>query len=125
MKVVGVARPRRWRVPAVAVVAAIVASVVRSLVLASPAVADTAPGRGCTRLRSKSTAGQNCAARHAEDGQGGAADPVNTATGNFHESFDDVAVAGRGPGLGMGHSYNSLNAATDGPLGYGWSYPYG
>lgn len=51
-------------------------------------------------------------------------DPVNTASGNFSESFTDVAVPGRGPALALNRTYNSLLASTAGPFGYGWSSSY-
>lgn len=48
--------------------------------------------------------------------------PVNTATGNFWHTFGDLAVPGRGMPLAVSHTYNSLMAATDGPLGFGWTF---
>ncbi|SDB82265.1 DNRLRE domain-containing protein [Shouchella lonarensis] len=44
---------------------------------------------------------------------------VNAATGNMMVSEDDVEISGRGPGLGLSRTYNSL-AATSGMFGYGW-----
>jgi RHS repeat-associated protein len=52
------------------------------------------------------------------------ADPVNCASGNFSTTFTDVAVPGRGPGLGLTRTYNSLAASTAGLFGYGWTSPY-
>jgi YD repeat-containing protein len=49
---------------------------------------------------------------------------VNTATGNFWHTFDDLDVAGRGPGLQLSRTYNSLDAAHLGWFGYGWSSSY-
>ena len=66
---------------------------------------------------------------HSERGS----DPINTATGNFHESFADLSIPGRGPGLALSHAYNSLQALEDAatagpprplPLGYGWTHSY-
>jgi YD repeat-containing protein len=85
----------------------------------------TGPPGPCGPLSTQETTGTNCAERHATTGQLQLADPVNTATGNFHESFTDFAIAGGGPGLTLEHSYNSLQAAADGPLGFGWSHAYG
>lgn len=51
-------------------------------------------------------------------------DPVNTMSGALVESFTDVALAGRGPGVVWSRSYASVNAAVDGPLGFGWSLEY-
>ena len=53
------------------------------------------------------------------------ADPVNSMTGTLVESFTDVSVSSRGPGLSWGRTYVSSLAGTDGPLGYGWSLEYG
>jgi YD repeat-containing protein len=46
--------------------------------------------------------------------------PVNTANGNFWHSFSDISIPGRSLPLGFNRTYNSVNAATNGPLGYGW-----
>ena len=51
-------------------------------------------------------------------------DPVDCATGNFSEAQTDLAVGGRGVGLGWTRYYNSQAAAaanTKGMFGYGWS----
>jgi RHS repeat-associated protein len=52
-------------------------------------------------------------------------DPVDTESGNFAESFADIAIQGRSCPLEIARTYNSSNAATDGPFGYGWTYNYG
>ena len=70
------------------------------------------------------TLGDNCAAKHASKAQVQMVDPVNTATGNFHEAFADFVIPGRGPGIAQTHAYNSLRAGRDGPLGYGWTHAY-
>lgn len=57
--------------------------------------------------------------------QGSAGQPINTATGNFWHSFTDIAIPGRGILLDFSHTYNTQAAGTNGPLGYGWSFPYG
>lgn len=51
--------------------------------------------------------------------------PVDTATGNFWHSFDDLSVPGRGPALSLSRTYNSLAADVDSPFGYGWGNTYG
>ena len=56
---------------------------------------------------------------------GEAADPVNTASGNFHEPFEALSIPSRGPGVGFGFAYNSLTASTTAGLGKGWSWNYG
>ena len=55
-------------------------------------------------------------------------DPINCATGNLTETQTDLSVGGRGPGLRMVRSYNSLaavEAKEAGPFGYGWTGTYG
>lgn len=47
-------------------------------------------------------------------------DPVDCATGNFSESFTDLAVPGRSTPLSFVRTYNAHAASTNGPLGYGW-----
>ncbi|SEN28291.1 RHS repeat-associated core domain-containing protein [Terribacillus saccharophilus] len=44
---------------------------------------------------------------------------VNAATGNFILSEDDISIDGRGPGLGISRTYNSLSPST-GMFGFGW-----
>ncbi len=46
-------------------------------------------------------------------------------TGTLVEPFTDVSVPSRGPGLSWSRTYVSSQAATDGPLGFGWSLEYG
>ena len=53
-----------------------------------------------------------------------AADPVDTATGNFSETYQDLAIPGRGLPLKVTRTYNSGAATTNGPLGYGWTMSY-
>jgi RHS repeat-associated protein len=55
---------------------------------------------------------------------GTAGDPVNCASGDFWETFTDVSVPGRGPGLDVTRTYNSLRASTEGTFGYGWTSDY-
>jgi RHS repeat-associated protein len=50
--------------------------------------------------------------------------PVNCSTGDFWHTFTDTAVPGRGLPLDLTRTYNSLDAATAGPFGYGWSSSY-
>jgi RHS repeat-associated protein len=54
-------------------------------------------------------------------------DPVNCATGNFYETQTDLAVGGRGVGLNLTRTYNSMAAAegTTGIFGHGWSNSFG
>jgi RHS repeat-associated protein len=52
--------------------------------------------------------------------------PVDTKTGNFFHTFDDLSIPGRGPALDFSRTYNSYPGLTvpNGPLGYGWSATY-
>jgi len=52
-------------------------------------------------------------------------DPVNCASGNVSESFTDAKISGRGPGLDLTRTYNSLSALSSGMFGYGWASSYG
>ncbi len=51
-------------------------------------------------------------------------DPVSTDTGNFYRCTTDLEIPGRGPGLQMHRTYNSLWASHDSPFGYGWTDDY-
>lgn len=59
---------------------------------------------------------------------GYAADPVNTATGNYTYERRDLEIPGTGMSFAFTRAYNAQDAsvvtATDGPLGYGWTYNY-
>jgi len=70
---------------------------------------------------SETLGGFNPSEPHAGSCQDSVGCPVNTATGNFWHTFGDLAVPGRGMPLAVSHTYNSLMAATDGPLGFGWT----
>ena len=50
--------------------------------------------------------------------------PVNTSTGSFFKTFDDMSAPGRGVPLDFSQTYASGDAAVKGPLGYGWSDSY-
>ncbi len=75
-------------------------------------------------MPSETLGSSNPAEPHVRCGQGCAADPVNTATGNFWETFTDISIPGRGQPLLFSRTYNALAAGTDGPLGYGWTHGY-
>lgn len=49
------------------------------------------------------------------------AEPIDIQSGNNFASWTDLEVPGRGGGLVLERTYNSLDASRDGPLGYGWS----
>lgn len=48
--------------------------------------------------------------------------PVDTATGNFWHTFNDLNIPGRSYPLGFVRTYNSQSSGTNGPLGYGWQF---
>ena len=50
--------------------------------------------------------------------------PVNCATGVFWHEFTDASIPGRGVPLDFTRTYSSMNAETDGPLGFGWTDSY-
>jgi RHS repeat-associated protein len=52
-----------------------------------------------------------------------AAEPVNTATGNYYSSNIDLAAPGKGLALVFTRSYNSADAYS-GPLGIGWTHSF-
>jgi RHS repeat-associated protein len=81
-------------------------------------------GAPCLPLTGDEFAVPSRAERNSCGAQPGAADPVNVVQGNFWQSWTDVAVAGRGPGLSWERTYSSSRAASDGPLGYGWAASY-
>jgi YD repeat-containing protein len=51
-------------------------------------------------------------------------DPVNIATGNFYEAYNDLSVPGRGPAFSFARTYNSLSSNVDSSVGYGWTHNY-
>lgn len=53
------------------------------------------------------------------------AQPVNTESGNFYHTFNDVSIPGRSYPLAVARTYNSQDAANNGPFGYGWTFNYG
>jgi RHS repeat-associated protein len=50
--------------------------------------------------------------------------PVDTSNGNFWHVFTDVNLPGRSYPLSFVRTYNSLAAATNSPVGYGWQFNY-
>ncbi len=50
--------------------------------------------------------------------------PINSATGEFHQSFIDLAIPGRGLSIDLTRTYSSLLAAKNSPFGYGWANSY-
>jgi RHS repeat-associated protein len=52
------------------------------------------------------------------------AQPVDVPTGNFWHEFTDFSIPGRGIPLHLSRTYNSGQASTTGPFGYGWSSSY-
>jgi RHS repeat-associated protein len=66
-----------------------------------------------------STVGRQIAGTQSQCG-----DPVNSATGNFHETFTDLSTPGRGIPLNVSRTFNAMLANADGPFGWGWTVPY-
>lgn len=62
---------------------------------------------------------------HQNDPTGTQAEPVNTYSGNYTNSVTDLALPGRGLPFAFARTYNSVRSGTGGPLGPGWSHPYG
>jgi len=83
------------------------------------------PDPGCLAREFGESDVGNAAEPNSCGAQPTAADPVNVIQGNFWQTWTDVSVEGRGPGLGMARTYSSARSAVDGPLGFGWSFPYG
>jgi len=50
--------------------------------------------------------------------------PVDSSTGDFWHTFSDVSIPGRGIPLTFNRTYNANDAATNGPLGYGWTFSF-
>jgi RHS repeat-associated protein len=50
--------------------------------------------------------------------------PVNCATGVFWHEFTDASIPGRGVPLKLTRTYSSIDAATVGLFGHGWSSSY-
>ncbi|MGO8875275.1 MAG: amidase domain-containing protein [Acidimicrobiales bacterium] len=52
-------------------------------------------------------------------------DGVDTASGSYTFNQDDLSLPDIGLSLDLSQEYDSSNAATNGPLVYGWSFSYG
>ena len=50
--------------------------------------------------------------------------PVDSAAGDFWHTFSDLNIPGRGIPLAFTRTYNANDAATNGPLGYGWTFSF-
>ena len=59
----------------------------------------------------------------ASAASGYAADPVNTATGNYTFTRTDFQLPGKGVGFSFERGYNSQDP-RNGPLGFGWTHHY-
>ena len=51
--------------------------------------------------------------------------PVDTESGSFWHSFADISIPGRSYPLQIARTYDSQNAASNGPFGFGWKFNYG
>jgi RHS repeat-associated protein len=50
--------------------------------------------------------------------------PIDTATGTFWHTFDDLSIPGRGMAIDFTRTYSTVDAAVNGPLGFGWTSSY-
>ena len=50
--------------------------------------------------------------------------PVDSASGNFWHTFNELGIPGRGPDLAFSLTYNSLEAGASSLAGYGWRHNY-
>lgn len=57
-------------------------------------------------------------------GSSGHNDPVNCATGDLWETYQELSVPGRGVPLNFSLTYNSLAASQNSPVGFGWTDSY-
>ena len=101
---------------------------------AYPGDAQYAPSEGSPQLYGAATGysesdtyGPGCNPASVPQPTVGCGDPVNPATGNLVMTSVDLALQGRGPGLAIERTYNSLAAAAGatGRFGAGWSDAYG
>lgn len=56
--------------------------------------------------------------------QSGTGLSVDAATGELDDNVTDAAIPGPGEPLDLTRTYSSTQAATEGPLGYGWVDSY-
>lgn len=80
--------------------------------------ASVIPDAGAAILSSEMIGGENPAEK---DCTCDSADPINTATGEFFLPETDLGIPGGGPALEISRTYSSVNAAMDGPFGFGWA----
>ena len=50
--------------------------------------------------------------------------PIDTATGEFWHSFQDISIPNRGPAINLARTYSSHNASTISRFGFGWADSY-
>jgi len=84
-----------------------------------------APPIGGAENPTETNGGSNPSERWLGATHGCTCKPVDTNTGNFWHTFEDLDVPGRGPALNVTRTYNSSMAAANGPFGYGWQFSYG
>lgn len=85
----------------------------------------TVPPTPANRRAGGLNATETCSGAGSGLSHRGGADPVDTETGAFSETFTDVSITGRSCPLQITRTYNSDAASTNGPFGYGWTYNYG
>ncbi|MHB8840755.1 MAG: DUF6531 domain-containing protein [Candidatus Aquicultor sp.] len=51
-------------------------------------------------------------------------EPVNSCTGNYTATYQDLSIPGKGFAINLERSYNSQDTTHTGHLGYGWTHAY-
>lgn len=82
------------------------------------------PGQGGVPGTNENPAGANPGEPGLCPAQGSGADPCNTESGAFYETFNDLSIPGRGATLSFTHTYSTVAASSAGPLGFGWTDSY-
>ena len=65
-----------------------------------------------------------CLAQKVVHGQA-TPNPIDTESGSFWHTFTDISISGRSYPLQVVRTYDSQNAASTSPFGYGWKFNYG
>ena len=98
---------------------------VSGTVLSGPCTVSASAGQ-FTFVRGGPSRSEQGAARNPSESQTtpSCANPVNCATGTFWHTFTDASIPGLGVPLNLTRTYSSADAATNSPLGYGWTDSY-
>ena len=83
------------------------------------------PGTTCQEINRSELNGPNEALGQQCPSCHGSTDySVDSLTGNEHWTLPGARLNSRGPGVDFRLAHNSSTAATNGPIGYGWSHSY-